>query len=535
MAIALVSIVIIAIEYNVIKETHGFFTYPLDDTFIHMAISKNLAFYNNWGINRYEFSSASSSPLYTLLLAVSFRIFHAHIILPFAINCIAGVFLLYTVRQWLQKQVISHWGQLVILVCIIFFTPLPILIISGMEHTLQCLFSFLFIFSFSEWLQQARNGNEKKWSLPRSLIVYGILVSSIRYEGIFLVAITCLILLYYRKLTLAFQLGIISVLPVIIFGIYSMAKGGYFLPNSVLIKSDGIHFSIKGVINFFSNTLIEKLTIVKGETSLPGVPRPGISLLAAQRLLIILPLAYLLFSKYLKQKISYSYIIIILTACTLLHLSFAATGWFYRYEAYLIFCTFVIIPVLIYKHGREIISGGKLVLPLITIVLLFALSFPFILRSVVAFSKAKQACINIYEQQYQMGQFLKRYYPNEIIAVNDIGAVSYFTQGQNIDLWGLGNIEVTKSRKENYWTADFLDRLCKKRNVKVAIVYDSWFSDSLLKRWKKVATWQIRNNVICGDDTVSFYVTDKTQESALKKNLQEYQQSLPKDVMVEYD
>ena len=38
-----------------------------------------------------------------------------------------------------------------------------------------------------------------------------------------------------------------------------------------------------------------------------------------------------------------------------------------------------------------------------------------------------------------------------------------------------------------------------------AIVYDSWFDSSLLNKWKKVATWQIQNNVICGDATVSFY------------------------------
>ncbi len=523
-AFAAVLIPVIVFEYNVLNFTHGVFMYPLDDTFIHMSVAKNMAFYNNWGINSADFASASSSILYTLILTVLFKIFSVNVVIPFIINVIAGIILLASIQQWLQSENVSGIAQILILICIIFFTPLPILIISGMEHTLQCLFSFLFIFKFSSWLQKLHELKQAKNSLPWSIVLYGMLTCSIRYEGIFLVAIACAILLFHKKIGSVFKLGIISLLPIIIFGIYSLYNGSYFLPNSVLLKSQSFTFSLNGIEQYINNILVQKLTTATTITSL-----------ATQRLLILLPLAFLLFIKQIQQKPLYGYILFILTGCTLLHLCFASTGWFYRYEAYLILCSVIIISILIYNFLQQINFKKirKLQLTFL-LILLFSISFPFVLRSSAAFSKASQACINIYEQQYQMAQFQKKYYDHDNIAANDIGALTFFTQAKDLDLWGLGNIDVAKSRKNNYYTSEFLDSLSKSNNTKVAIVYDSWFNTSLLNRWNKVATWQIKNNVICGDDIVSFYAIDKTTEPQLKINLQSYQKLLPADVVVRY-
>src|SRR4029079_5892389 len=65
---------------------NGTFIYPVDDAFIHMELAKNLAFYGNWGINSHEFGAASSSILYTLILALLTKIFSAGMILPLVVN-----------------------------------------------------------------------------------------------------------------------------------------------------------------------------------------------------------------------------------------------------------------------------------------------------------------------------------------------------------------------------------------------------------------------------------------------------------------
>ncbi len=338
-----------------------------------------------------------------------------------------------------------------------------------MEHTLQCLFSFLFLFNFNDWWNTAKNNQREK--IPASMYINGILVCAIRYEGLFLVAIVCFILLLNKKIVSAFILGFISLLPIIIFGIYSISKGSYFFPNSVLLKATPVEVSSNGTVSFISNILIDKLTLFKN----------GITSLATQRLLLILPLTYLMFRKFVGNRHSYSQIIFVLTVCTLLQLSFASTGWFYRYEAYLVLCSTVIIGLIIYKYAKPFISsaGKKMYLAIIFVFLI--LIFPLLLRSAAAFTKAKQACINIYEQQNQMGNFIKKYYDRDTVALNDIGAVSYFKQNGIVDLWGLADIDVAKSKRNNYSTPAFLYNLANKKDVKLAVLYDSWFDSSIIK------------------------------------------------------
>ena len=87
-----------------LKGTQGVFIYPIDDTYIHLTIARNLAEYGNWGINPGEFNSASSSILYTLLLAAFLKIFPGAQLLPLIINVCAGTILLILVWNWLKKH-----------------------------------------------------------------------------------------------------------------------------------------------------------------------------------------------------------------------------------------------------------------------------------------------------------------------------------------------------------------------------------------------------------------------------------------------
>ena len=48
-------------------------------------------------------------------------------------------------------------------------------------------------------------------------------------------------------------------------------------------------------------------------------------------------------------------------------------------------------------------------------------------RAFSSFRDLQIASRNIYEQQYQMALFCEEYYSNEGVVINDIGAVSYFS------------------------------------------------------------------------------------------------------------
>lgn len=514
--VAVLFLPVLLIVWKVLGYTHGVFMYPYDDTFIHLTIADNLL-KGTWGINGNQFASASSSILYTLVLTL-FRLFSKSVMVPFIVNALAGITIIATLHMWLRKHLINNLAHGAIFLLVIFFAPLPLLIISGMEHTLQSLFSFLFIFYFSDWLEENRYAQK---GLPARVLLFAVLVSTIRYEGLFLVAIACLLLLGYKKVFPAIILGLVSITPLLIFGLISLSKGSYFLPNSVLVKSGSFNYS--NPIQILYDILFDKLVYA----------RNGMAALATQRLLIILPLLYLLFKKYLRE--AYFFILVFLFGATILQLSFASTGYMYRYEAYLFFCFMIIVPVLFYKYGRQVLLQlDSLVSKLVAVVIVFFLFFPVVLRSTTALNKTAQACVNIYDQQYQMAEFTKKYYDNSTIALNDIGAIGYYTNAKIVDLWGLADIAVTRSKKQHYWTPEFLDSLCRASQVQTAIIYDVWFTDSLTRKWSKAATWQIQNNVICGDSKVSFYSLDSLSKNTLQQKLKEFESQLPPSVEIKY-
>ena len=133
-----------------------------------------------------------------------------------------------------------------------------------------------------------------------------------------------------------------------------------------------------------------------------------------------------------------------------------------------------------------------------------------------------------------MGRFLKEYYPTTTFGANDIGAVSFYTSGRVVDLWGLGSIDIARSRRNGSWKPEWLNSYSRAQGARLALVYDSWFNNGLEPYWTKVATWRIYNNVVCGDDVVSFYVLDPVDAEPLKRNLQDFSASMPPTVTIEY-
>jgi Ca2+/Na+ antiporter len=291
----------------------------------------------------------------------------------------------------------------------------------------------------------------------------------------------------------------------------------------VLLQSAGARLSLPGVRNFFLNTVPQKLTISEF----------GISTTATQYLLIILPLIFLLFAEPLKKSVRYSYVLVMLIFCTFLQLVLAATGWFYRYEAYLMLCACYIMLIIIYRYRGEL-TGRLRQYPLAAVFILLMLFLPMCSRSVAAIRKASRSCVNIYDQQFQMARFLHTYYDDQVVAVNDIGAVSFYKKEKNLDLWGLANITIARSKKDKYCTAGFLDSMARSEHAGIAVIFDIWFSDTLRAKWNKVATWTIPDNIICADANVSFYAIDKGKTEQLKENLQRFQPNLPWGVTATY-
>ncbi len=494
------------------QHSGGNFIYPVDDAYIHLQIAKNLVENGTWGINNGVFGSASSSILYTLILSASAVLFSVNNFLPLIINCIAALVLLVCIQQWLKQQV-SFKATLLILLLVVFITPLPILIISGMEHVLQCLFTFLFLTRFSNWVQQNNNATPAK--IPWQLYLFALLMVTIRYEGLFILFLSCVLLVFKKQWKQALLLGAVACLPVFIFGVYSVIMGSYFLPNSVMVKS--VAGATGGsLFQTFENILLQKFTFAVS----------GVTLLATQKLLITLLLVFVLFYKRITNTQAFTSLTL-LTGGVFLHLALADTGKFYRYEAYLILSGIIFGCGVLYQNAKYMAAERNFLFRAGTALILFFLLFPLVLRSVAAFSKAGQASVNIYEQQYQMARFVNTHYNNSVVAANDIGAVSFFSNARIFDVWGLADIEVAQSKKMGHWNSGFLDSLSREKKVEIGIVYDSWIGKSLPPNWIKVAAWKIKNNVVNGDDRVSFYAANRIEADNLRRSLRQFATSLP--------
>jgi len=521
-AIAVFLLPIIIIEIPILQFTHGDFAYPIDDTCIHLAIAKNLAFHQVWGVSPVEFTSAASSIVYPSLLAIIVKIFGAHLIIPFLVNFVIAIVLLVVIQKWLAQQGLTPIAQLCVLLAVILLTPLPVIVICGMEHTLHFLFTFLFVTRFCEELERLDGFTGKDASLHWTVYLYGALMVSTRYEGLPLLAFASLALIIRRRLFLGLQLGIYAVIPIVIFGVYSIIHGNFFFPNSVLLKSGAPPLTFDGLYKFFTNELFYKLfySVV------------GYNTIATQRLLFLLPLAFLFFYKKMEDHAAYKYMMLLLTALVFTHLALTGYAVFPRYEAYIIGCVVAVLGMLMAKYGRDLFSRRPRLAFWMTCATCLFLTFPLILRSNNAFGQIHGGSIGTYMVQYQTGRFLHNYYHDETVLVEALGGISYYSDGKKLDVIGLGDVDVARSMRGNYYSVDFLDTLSRRDNVKLAVASEYSTPPQLLQRWKKIATWQIPMHL--GGYYVSFYAVDESIAPGLKKNLVEYEKSLPQDERVIY-
>lgn len=526
LAILWVTISILFIE--ILNLNHLHFTYILDDTYIHMAMAKNFVEYGVWGVTKYGFSSSTSSILWVLLLSLIYKIVGVNDMAPFILNVVfvsAAVVLVYHI---FNKCKFPQWYSFIVLLLMVFLAAIPILIFTGMEHCLQILVVIPFVYLSAKLLSKDDIDNRDYLIL----VSLGVLLTLIRYESLFLIGIVFLLFLLKRKYLHSVVLLGLSVIPMIIFGMISISNGWLFFPNSLVVKSVFIVgtdylFSTEGLF-MFAYLLKYNLDVYI-------------------YLVLFLFICLVFFVHYFNKLRSIwdfkSILLIIFILLTFVNLVLTLKSsinehfyWFFRYDAYIIVLGLFIIAICLRKYipenslhfKRESIPRYIAIFLLILLVL-----SPFSLR-LYSLKYVPQASNNIYEQQYQMGLFLKEYYPGESIALNDLGAISYLGDVKITDLWMLGSMEMLpyfQSEQNN--NPDVLVSVAKSKNVQICLVYDQAYK-STPPGWIKVAEWVISNNKVCSYDTVSFYATSPEEAQKLLNNLNSYSAQLPSDVQQKF-
>lgn len=216
--------------FRTMQLNEGHLVYTLDDPYIHMAMAKNLALHGVFGVTRLAFSSSTSSPLWTLLLALVYRLFGVSNWMPGLLAAIFGLGSIFIADSLCKLFKMEYISRLVTCAMIVYLTPMLAVISTGMEHTLHVFLTLLLMRSFFVYLETKRNQDFL------IVCISAILAVGTRYESLFIVAPFCLWLLTAGDWYKAVLLGGVSMLPVGAFGFFSLSQGSYILPNSLMLK-----------------------------------------------------------------------------------------------------------------------------------------------------------------------------------------------------------------------------------------------------------------------------------------------------------
>jgi hypothetical protein len=136
-----------------------------------------------------------------------------------------------------------------------------------------------------------------------------------------------------------------------------------------------------------------------------------------------------------------------------------------------------------------------------------------------------------YATEVQFGRFLNSYYDDDSIVANDVGAISYLSHIQCLDLAALGSNEVTDLVLENNLNRTTVDRLAHEHKARIALVFKSRFysttdePDVIPTDWIEIG--HIEDPTFPEMHTVYFMALNPVEAAPLKQHLLEFARHLP--------
>lgn len=506
-----------ALHHAALARTGGFAPFPLDDAFIHLALAKHLAFDGVYGISSHTFAAASSSVAWPYLLAGAMRLFGDRAVLPIIINAVFAVACVFAMDRGYRAMTRDDnvLARTALLAAASWMTPLPLLIVLGMEHTAHAFATLGLL------LATARHLTHEPRSRDRVVVaLWALSVTAFRYEGLFAIAFIAVLLLLCRRRFEALSVAAAGAVPIVGFGLYAMASGQRFLPLSVLLKRHELRFrDASDVTDWLGTDLMQRL----GTEAYLSV-------------LLVACVAATLWGLVRRERVDKAVVPALVALLIVAHVEFAALGWFYRYEAYLVLIGVFFGGARLLEIGRDAYATAatrpaRIAFMALVGALVLACGAPLGKRALSAMRDAPAACQNIFQQQVQSGRFLATYFAKDRVAVNDIGAVAYLGHDRIVDLVGLASLDVATARRMNFQnplSPGDIDRLTK--DVEVAIVYDEWFATGLPRRWMKLGRWQIQDNKVCAFTGVSIYATRPESAPRVTEALADFAPKMPPEV-----
>jgi hypothetical protein len=501
------------------RSTRHHMIYALDDAAIHMVIARNFALHFTWGIVPGHYQSASSSPVWTALLAVMMRLWPGgYTWFPLLLGIAASlgvVYLLAANQSVLAPSMKRPFDALLVILVVTLVLYLPALTVIGLEHTLQVLVALAIVL---ETKTCADSGRRRSLIILVALIAVGELV---RFEMLFLVvglAVGVIANWWIRKVverseptrspwSLVIAMMAASIVPLVVYGLVNRWLGGGWLPNSLLAKSNILRAGpFSSLSHAWSAYFRDK------------------GLIAASIVLLIM--VVVCWRRRSPAIIAALGALVALVAQSVL----AQLGSLDRYQAYIIAVT--VLAVLQVMSEADPAGSWRTGQWNIAVLALCVLVAGVNYQRAELTVKAPTGAKDVFEQKYLAGEFLERYYRGAPIASGELGWISWLHQGQFTDLLGLGDYAVLQELRQSneLLPPRYLAQLANDRNVKIVAMYPQTTAGQTPRTWIYVGEWTLhRKTLTAFNRRFEFWATDPMAVPRLIRDLRDFSRKLPAD------
>jgi hypothetical protein len=531
MLIALL-VMLLAVGYYLHSEHQatGTYGFPLDDSWIHAQFARNLALGHGFSYNPGVPVSGSTAPLWTLLMAAGYLVTGDPVLSGNLLGVLflgLTVFFVYTLVRAISNDPREA------LFAAVMTAALPRLVwasLSGMEVTLAVLLSLAGVVAH---VLYGRSGDRRQYF---STLLFG-LASLARPEcAVFFLAamvdrILVAALIEWRE----------------------VAAKGWLVPILIhvcvyfIVIAPFLLFSKTFGIGFLPNTAYAKALL--WNRGLIAAIATG-SRVEFLRSFTTNPFDY--FMSYLHESLRNNPVLFMLTSFGFLRLVFLVPyGERSQYRSFIIPLLVILFPLAIgivvpfgqasYQEGRYIAPVAPLILVMgvvglygaarygarifaeakflgrpAKLVLERSLVWLFMILALASQFRnlwyrgqvfAKEVS-NIEDMQVSIGKWVDLNLPKDaLIAVNDLGAITYFSQRRVLDTVGLISPEVLRYRRQGERLEAAAFRFLRARKPDYAIIFPDWYPD-IVKRERLVEPIYcvtLRDNVVAGGDEMVVY------------------------------
>jgi hypothetical protein len=510
--------------------TSGTFGFPLDDSWIHAQFARNLALGHGFSYNPGEPASGSTAPLWTLVLSVGHLVTGDAVL---AAKCLGIVFLALTVVLVYMLVGTIAGDEREALFAAVVAASLSRLVwagLSGMEVTLAVTLTLAGMLAHVTY---GRLGDRRQYL---STVLFG-LATLARPECAAFFAAAMLdralagTLIRWRELAARDWLGPVALhvalfLAVIApFVLFSRAFGVGFLPNTAYAKA---LLWGRGLIAALSSGSLAELarsfTVHPFDYYLSFLQEslsnnPVLFVLAAFGFMrLVLSIPYAEESRCRTFIIPLSVIIFPLAIGVIVPFG-SASYQEGRYAAPVAPLMLVIGTIGLYEAGRygaAILSRAKFMGRPATVVIERSLIWLFMVMALAAQVRTAwyrgktygRQVANIEEMQVALGRWIDRELPEDaLLAVNDVGAIAYFSERRVLDTVGLISPEVLSymeaRRPRDAAVLEFL----KDERPDYAVLFPDWYPRMVAdeRLFEPIHRAVLRDNVIAGGDEMVVY------------------------------